>query len=115
MKLIKIGSISFLFCLLLLGCSNEYIQQKPIYQKATEIKTLTNKAEWDKVKEDSNEIYQLYKDNEWKYQFLGNETEFKTLEQHIQRLIISAEEEDKTEAKFNLSMIEHYVESLYFK
>ena len=113
MKLIKFSTICI--CMLLFGCSNETLQEKPIYQKATEIKTLVNQEEWDKAKEGSKDLYQLYKKNKWKYQFLGNETEHKTLNQHIQKLIISIEEKDKQEAKLNIAMMEHYIESLYFK
>ena len=115
MKLIKFSAICICFSVMLFGCSNETIQKKPIYQKATEIKTLVNQSEWDKAKEDSEEIQQIYRENKWKYQFLGDETEHKSLNQHIQKLIISIEEKDKKEAKFNLSMIEQYMESLYFK
>ena len=115
MKIIKFSALCICLSVMLFGCSNETIQKKPIYQKATEIKTLVNQQEWDKAKEGSKDIYQLYKENKWKYQFLGDETEYNTLNQHIQKLIISIEEQDTKEAKFNLAMIEHYMESLYFK
>ena len=115
MKLIKFSTICICFSMMLFGCSNETTQNKPLYQKTAEIKTVVNQQEWDKAKEGSKDIYQLYKGNKWKYQFLGDETEHKTLNQHIQKLIISIEEQDTKEAKFNLAMIEHYMESIYFR
>ena len=115
MKLIKFSAICICFSVILFGCSSETIQKKPIYQKATEIKTLVNQQEWEKAKEGSKDIDQIYKENKWKYQFLGDKTEHKTLNQHIQKLIISIEEQDREEVKFNLAMIENSLESLYFR
>lgn len=114
MKISKFG-LSLIICIaILFGCSDKTIQNKPIYQKSTEVKSLINQSQWEKAQQKGKQIDQLYKDNKWKYQFLGDETEFRGLNKEIIKLQASLEEKDKKEAKRNLSLIEHYIESLYF-
>lgn len=57
----------------------------------------------------------INKDNKWKYQLLSDKQTFNSLEEHIEMLIVSLEEKDKTEAKLHIAMIEHFIKSIYFK
>ncbi|OZU87338.1 hypothetical protein CIL03_17260 [Virgibacillus indicus] len=114
MKFTKLGLLCI--CLMLLiSCSNETIQNKHISQKAEAIKTLITQSQWDKAVIQGRQFEQVYADNKWKYQLLGDITEYDRLDQHIRKLNVALEEKDKEEAKLNLTMIEHYIESLYFK
>ncbi|MGP4108740.1 DUF4363 family protein [Virgibacillus sp. L01] len=115
MKIPKVAAILFLCFTILFGCSNETIQNLPISQKATEIENLINQAKWDKAVHEADLIQGLYKDNEWKYQLYGDETEYNNLNEEIRKLKVSLKERDKTEAKLNIVMIENCIESLYFR
>ena len=76
---------------------------------------MIDQKDWNRARNGAEQINHLFKNNKWKYQLLGDETEFSGLENEIKKLQISLEEKDKKEAKRNLAMIESYMESLYFK
>lgn len=115
MKIMKSGITCLLYIVLLSGCSMETIQSKPIYQKSGDTKTLVNQEKWEQAKQQADVIDTLFKENKWKYQLLGNETEYSSLDAEIKKLQMSLEEKDKKEAKRNIAVMEHYIESLYFR
>ncbi|MBP1948631.1 hypothetical protein [Virgibacillus litoralis] len=114
MKIPKLA-ILFLCFTILFGCSTEKIQGLPISQKAIEVRKLVNQSQWDKAKHEAALIQELYESNLWRYQILGDKTEYHNLSIHIKELKVALEEKDKTEAKLNIVMIENYIESLYFR
>ncbi|GEL76880.1 DUF4363 family protein [Tenuibacillus multivorans] len=115
MKTLKISIIWLCLTTILFGCSEDYIQKKPLPQKAIEIESLVNQSDWDKARKEVKHIEKIYNKNKWMYQLLGNSTEYNYLDQHIKQLSVSVEEKDQKEAKFNLKLIEHYIESIYFR
>lgn len=101
--------------LLLLGCSNDKIISKPLYQKSEEIISLVNQLQWEKAKEEVRVIEDLYQKDEWKFQLLGDESEYDGLNQEISQLKVSIQEEDKMEAKSSLVIIQDYIRAIYFR
>ncbi len=99
---------------ILVGCSDGKIKTKPIYQKSEEIIDLLNQSQWEKAADEAAAIRDLYKKNKWKFQLLGDETEYSELDQEISKLKISIEEKDKHEAKTNLVLIQDYIKAIYF-
>ncbi|WP_176555803.1 DUF4363 family protein [Virgibacillus ndiopensis] len=115
MKMSKSVIVLFSCIAFIFGCSNETIQKNPIYNKSTEIKNLVNQTQWHKAKQEAKLILEYYRNGKWKYQLLGDETEYNNLNEQILKLQVSIEEKDKAEAKRNIALIEHYIEMLYFK
>ena len=114
MKFIKAGIIFSICISMLFGCSGK-IQKDPLHMHSNEVTALVDKLEWDKAKRGADNIDKLFKKNKWKYQLLGTDTEYMGLDRHIKKLKISIEAKDTEEAKKDLQMIKHYIESLYFK
>ncbi|WP_068676513.1 DUF4363 family protein [Oceanobacillus sp. Castelsardo] len=114
MRVVKLFTI-FTCVAILFGCSSGTIEDKPIYQGAKDIKTFVKEDNWGKAKQKAKSIKKLYKDNKWKYQLISDKTTYDNLEQQIELLTVSLEENDKTEAKLHLALIEHYMKSLYYK
>ncbi|KEF35960.1 protein of unknown function (DUF4363) [Schinkia azotoformans MEV2011] len=100
---------------MLVGCSDEKIKNKPIYQKSEEIMDLLNHSQWEKAGDEAKAISDLYKKSRWKLQLLGGEMEYSELEQEISKLKISIEEKDKREAKTNIVLIQDYIKAIYFR
>ncbi|MFD1361038.1 DUF4363 family protein [Lentibacillus salinarum] len=114
MKILRLGMI-FIGLFILFGCSTETIQQLPISETATDIEYLVNEGQWKQAKEGASQIRSLYKDNEWRYQLMGDKTEYSNLDEEISKLQVSIEEKDTEEAKRSIAGIKHYIESLYFR
>jgi hypothetical protein len=103
-------------CLLLVGgCSDDKIKNKPIYQQTAELENLINQEHWDEASNKIKEVQQIFETNKWKYQFLGDEREYGGLDEEISKLEVAIEEKNKIEAKQSIVLIELYLHSLYFK
>src|SRR5699024_1223244 len=100
---------------ILFGCSMETIRQLPIYQSSDDVKGLVNDTHWKKAEEEGKHIEKLYKENKWKYQLMGDETEYNKLDEEISKLQVSLEEKDTKVAKRNIAVIQHFIESIYFR
>lgn len=115
MKVLKMCLLFVVCSMLLIGCSNEKIRNLPIYQKANKIHSLVESGKWDSANEASKSIETMYKDQKWKYQLLGDESEYNGLIQEIAQLQVAVEEQDKKEAKLHIALIKNYLKAMYFK
>ncbi|MFD2759614.1 DUF4363 family protein [Lentibacillus juripiscarius] len=114
MKFFTLGTM-VLTLFIFTGCSDETIQDLPITQSATEINSLISQSQWTKAQQKSKQVQNIYESNKWKYQLMGDETEYNKLDEAIAKLQVSIKTKDKAEVKRTIATIEHYVQSLYFQ
>lgn len=102
--------ISFL---LLSGCTSHSIGKKPIYEESNKLMDLVDASQWETAEKAAQKIQKMFKKNKWKYQLLGDESEYNGLHQEISKLKVSIEEKDQPEAKRNIVLIQDYIHSIY--
>ncbi|MCC3357308.1 DUF4363 family protein [Bacillus sp. REN16] len=107
-------SICFVISFLLLcGCSSHSISKKPIYEEANKVMELINGSQWEMADNAAQGMQKIFNKNKWKYQLLGDESEYTGLHQEISKLKVSIEEKDKPEAKRNIVIIQDHIRSIY--
>ena len=101
-------------CLLLLltGCKNN-IGGHAFFNKINEIEHALDNPDWDEITAQAKELKDMFKKNEWKVQLLGDEDEYESLYESINKLITAAEEKDRTNTRMELTVIHTYIEDIY--
>lgn len=102
----------FLILIVLSGCSN-ISGKNEFFNKISSIEKALNNQDWEQLKSFGHELVQFHEKTEWKLQLMGDEDEYESLHESINRLIIAIEENDKTEAKLELVTIKTLVEDIY--
>ncbi|TXL64055.1 DUF4363 family protein [Cerasibacillus terrae] len=107
-------TILFCFCILLIlvGCENN-VGGHAFFNQINEIENSLEDPNWDKITLQAEELKEMYKKDKWKLQLLGDEEEYETLYESINKLIIAIEEKDRTNIRLELSVIHTHIEDIY--
>lgn len=100
------------FFLLLTGCENN-IGGDAFFQQISEIENKLEEPNWKEVVIQAEVLKELYKKDKWKIQLLGDEDEYESLYESINKLITASEEEDFINAKMELTTIHTHIEDIY--
>ncbi|MCF3944702.1 DUF4363 family protein [Oceanobacillus alkalisoli] len=108
------GKIVGLICLfiLLVGCEVN-IGGQNFYDQINEIEQQMEAQDWEEVVIKSEELKRLFKKDKWKLQFLGDEDEYESLYEAINKLIAAGKGEDEANIRMELSIIHTYIEDIY--
>jgi hypothetical protein len=101
-----------LLLILLTGCSN-HTGKNDFSKKINSMEQALLSPDWIQLKSLGNELEQLYLDNQWKIQLLGDEDEYESLQESINQLLVSIEEKDVTEIKLEMATIKTFIEDIY--
>ncbi|MBC5638687.1 DUF4363 family protein [Ornithinibacillus sp. BX22] len=102
----------FSFLLILAGCENN-VGGHAFFDQINEIENSLENPDWDRVTAQAEELKKLYKKDKWKLQLLGDEDEYESLYESINKLIVAIEEKDRTNIKLELSVIHTHIEDIY--
>ncbi|PAV28634.1 hypothetical protein CIL05_15170 [Virgibacillus profundi] len=106
-------SVFFLLILVILsGCTNR-IGGDYFFEHITAMENQLEKTNWVLLSEEASKLKNMYSDNKWKLQLLGDETEYEGLHDNINKLIAAIDVEDQTETKVGLAAIESLLENIY--
>ncbi|WP_180994086.1 DUF4363 family protein [Bacillus sp. Marseille-P3661] len=108
----KKSLVIILILLILSGCSN-WNGENVFLTKINIIEQLMDQEEWNSLKSEVTELKSLYESHKWKIQLLGDEEEYEGIVESINRLFITIEEEDATEAKLELATIKAIINEIY--
>ena len=107
-------SLCVVICFFMLsGCSSNSMNKNPIFQESNKIMELVDDSQWETADKAAQVIQKMYKKNKWKYQLLGDESEYNGLQQEISKLKISINEKDKPEAKRSIVIIQEHIQAIY--
>lgn len=100
-------------CLLfLVGCENN-IGGDVFFNQIDDIENALENEDWDEVTVQAEALKELYKQEKWKLQLLGDEGEYESLYESINKLIIATEEKDRMNIRIELSVIHTFIEDIY--
>ncbi|GAB3804549.1 DUF4363 family protein [Virgibacillus kimchii] len=101
-------------CLLLLLTSCEIMVGGDVFFK--QINEMENGLEdpnWEEAIVQAKELKEIYKNNKWKIQLLGDEDEYESLYESINKLITVTKEKDLMNTRLELVTIHTYIEDIY--
>jgi len=101
-------------CIVLTGCTN-YFGKEEVFDHIAVLEESFKEKEpyWKKLQTDAEKLKKNYQSNKWKIQLLGDEDEYETLNESINKLIIAIEEKDQTQSKLELAIIKVIAEDIY--
>ena len=111
-NMIKNWTLSLFLIVILSGCSS-ITGENDFSKKVNSIEHALNDHDWKQLKSLTNELDQLYHRNQWKIQLLGDEGEYESLQESINRLIVAIEEKDQTAIKLEVATIKTFLEDIY--
>lgn len=97
---------------LLVGCENNFGGQA-FYDQIKEIESRVEAEDWDDVVVKAEELKELYKQDKWKLQLLGDEDEYEGLYEAINKLITAGKGKDEANVRMELSGIHTRIEDIY--
>lgn len=95
-----------------MGCENN-IGGHAFFNQINNIEHSLEGSDWDKITLQAEELKELYKKDKWILQLLGDEDEYETLYESINKLIMAIEEKDRTNIRLELSVIHTHIEDIY--
>lgn len=98
--------------LLLAGCEIN-IGGEAFFYQIEEIEVELKKDNWKEVVVKAYELKELYKKNKWKIQLLGDEDEYESLYESINKLITASQEKDQISSRMELTTIYTHIEDIY--
>jgi len=104
--------IVFISTFFLIGCSN-VTGKESFFENIEAMEIAAQEENWSSLQTLFTELDELYKTNEWKVQLLGDESEYETLQESMDRLAVSIEEEDSLQTKLELSTIKTLLTFIY--
>lgn len=100
------------FLLFLVGCENN-IGGDTFFNQINDIEHALENPNWSEITTQAKGLKELYKKDKWKLQLLGDEDEYESLYESINRLITAIEMEDLTITRMELTDIHTYIENIY--
>jgi|SRR5690625_368477 len=99
---------------MLAGCTN-FFGKEEVFEHISVLEQSFKEKElyWKKLQTDAEKLKKNYQSNKWKIQLLGDEDEYETLNESINKLIIAIEEKDQTQSKLELAIIKVIAEDIY--
>lgn len=110
--IIKRRWIFLLIILTFFGCS-KYTGKEALFTHVKTIENFIDNEDWDQLNQQVDQLNTLYEKNKWKLQLLGDEDEYESLTETIDRLIVAIDEQDKTQAKLELATVKSILKELY--
>ncbi|WP_010649773.1 DUF4363 family protein [Oceanobacillus massiliensis] len=110
--MIKKAGIYLLVLVALSGCAGK-IGGDYFFNQIDQLEQALDDSEWKKMNAQAAQLKEIYQDNKWKIQLLGDEGEYEGLYQSINKLIAAAKEEDTVNFRIELSTIRSFVEDIY--
>ena len=110
--MLKKNIFPILITFLLFGCSN-VTGKESFYKNVEAIELAVQDENWSSLNKLSKELDEIYKRQEWKIQLLGDESEYETLQESIDHLLVSIESEDLLQTKLELSTIKTLLQFIY--
>lgn len=104
--------ILILILSILSGCSDT-LKGENFLKYTNQIDYSITEGKWVETKTLTLKLKELYKNDKWKLQLLGDEGEYEGLYRSINSLIVACEESDSTNAKLELADIESYIEDIF--
>jgi uncharacterized protein YceK len=98
--------------ILLSGCS-KITGENEFSEKINSFEQALHELDWKQIKSLGNDIEQLYQQNQWKIQLMGDEDEYESLQESINHLIVLIKEQDLTEIKLEVATIKTFLEDIY--
>lgn len=103
----------FLFLLIFLSGCSTITGENDFSEKINLIEKALNATDWEKLNLLGNELDQLYHVNQWKIQLMGDEDEYESLQESINQLLVTIEEQDITETKLIVASINTMIEDIF--
>ena len=100
------------FFVLLVGCENN-IGGQAFFDQINEVEGRMEAQDWAGVVTKAEELKELYRKDKWKLQFLGDEDEYESLYEAINKLIAAGEVEDEANIRMELSVIHTHIDDIY--
>lgn len=69
--------------------------------------------EWEQITRQVYELKEIYEDNKWKLQLLGDEGEYEGLNESINKIIAAAKEEDTSNLRMELATVRSLIADIY--
>lgn len=104
--------IYMLLLILLSGCANISAGDL-FFNHMDQLEEALDQPDWEQIKLQANELKVIYEDNKWKLQLLGDEGEYESLNETIQRIIAVVKEEDITNMRMELATARALVKDIY--
>ncbi|UFU00286.1 hypothetical protein KO561_04860 [Radiobacillus kanasensis] len=79
-----------------------------------QIEGLVDSEEWDKASEEAYQLRDIYQNEKWKYQLLGDENNYKGIQKEMEKLLASISVEDKKQVKVETAVIRTLYKDIYF-
>ena len=108
-------SILYLIILLVLsGFSvNNQINENGFKSNLEKMNIIVTQKKWKEANKTMQELTQIYHEEKWKLQLLGNEDEYNGIAKELKLLQTSIDVQDKKEAKYHLTIVKHKLNSIY--
>lgn len=106
-------ALIFLCLLLLLTSCNKTLGGDAFFKHINDIESELGERNWEELTIQANELKDMYKKDKWKLQLLGDEGEYETLDESINKLIAAVKEKDKINVRMELASIQTLFESIY--
>lgn len=100
------------FLIFLIGCENK-VGGDAFFNQINDIENALEKPSWDMVTTEAEKLKKLYEKEKWKLQLLGDEDEYESLYESINKLIVATEEQDRTNIRLELSIIHTHIGDIY--
>ena len=99
-------------CVFLIGCENN-IGGDIFFNQIQTIEDALEHPDWTEVAAKAKELKQIYKEEKWKIQLLGDEDEYESLYESINKLIVASDKQDQMNTHMELSVIHTHIEDIY--
>lgn len=104
--------IAFYFALFLTGCEVN-VGGHVFYNQINEIEHSLEHPNWDVATVQADELKEIFNHQKWKVQLLGDEDEYESLNESINKLIVAIEEKDLLTTRLELSVIHTHIQDIY--
>lgn len=107
----RIILLALLF-IMLSGCSNQ-VGGEYFFHHIDELEQALDQLNWNKITLQAEELKDIYSENKWKIQLIGDEDEYEGLYQSINNLIAAAKEQDSINLRLELASVKSILEDIY--
>ncbi|GGA81119.1 DUF4363 family protein [Ornithinibacillus halotolerans] len=103
----------FVLLILLLSACNEPIGGKNFFNKVEVLEQEISNDNWKNSQQYLEELHRYFEKNLWKLQLFGDENEYEGIQESMNRLFVTIQEEDRTQALIDLVTIKAHIEEIY--
>lgn len=110
--MIKKTVVYILVIILFSGCTKT-IGGEFLLNHIDQLEQALDHKDWEKISYQANELKNIYEDNKWKLQLLGDEGEYEGLNESINKIIAATMEEDVTNVRMEIATARTFVKDIY--